>query len=525
MSELLSADFLMRLRSRDVLPSDSQTKSNSSSVYARRYVVQKIANNGSTFLPNSEMRFRLTSTQSGVVPSSLALRFHVSTNAGVGTTQYALDSHPALAVISRFRSFVAGGKAVDDVNYCNNLSHQLLEIDGNKNWVNGSGGVMLGSWKHNPLQFNRDQAQGNATAGATAVVETENSCWNRFPTACQTHEVGAGGTGGIDCVVPLSLLGCSLASQNSILNLRAMGVMEFVITLSSVEKAIAVAMPNLAGGAPVNGVPSFTITQPHLMATMVDFNSDYMRLLDNAVEGSVGIRYPLKCYNVQQQGSVQAPARTRKDYVFSGAYRAVEDLTIWKTHPQVDDIVPVPAVANTPACAFALSTSRNGNQNHFRVNISGRNYPDFDALTNNAQTYWYNQEGLATLNNYTHSTGCNDNSKWRGSAHNITTTAVAGTGGATAPIVMNANQTLRSSFQMLQSFRTARNAKNIDLQGADLSLAGSVIRISVDDNDGSAPIGAPVAGSGSGSNNQALYCAFRHTRLMSLANGELQVEY
>ena len=510
MSELLSQSYLLKMNSRDVLPANAQIPSNSTSVYARRYEVNKPSINGSTFQPNSEIIFRLNGGgATGVVPSTMCLHFDIQTDATNGTC--GLDQHPALAVVQRFRSFVSGGKAVDDVNYCNNFAHAMVQLDGNKNWTKTSGSNLLGSWKYNPQYMNIDQSAEGAYNAAGALVnavpiEAENAVLSRIATACENHD------GGISVSVPLALLGCSLANQNTILPLQALGMVEFVFTLASVEKAIACLV-----GDNTTTAMTYVVSNPTLRCSMVEFNADYNRLFLQLVQGEVGFRMPLNCVNIQQQTTALAAAASQKDFVFSGAYRAVQDLVMWKTHPDVDDRLPV-GVAGGPNCSaqFSLSTQRNGNQQSFRVNISGRNYPDYDAITTLDEMWWYNSNGLSALADYQSSVGCSDMSKF-------CATASIGAVGApwnTAAIAYPRATPLRGNYLMLLSFKSAREAHNVSIQGADLSIAGSVIRVSVEDNDGTA---GAVAGSGSA--NEALYCAFRHQRLLSLASGELNVEF
>lgn len=498
---LLSQDVLLKLSARDVLPANSQIRSQASSVYVRRYEVNRPATNGSVFQPNSEMRFRLSSGGAGCVPSSMAIRMRLTTtdNAAANPCEYGFDEHPALAVCGRLRSFVAGGKVVDDISYNNDLTHALLQIDGGKNWVNGSGGVMLGTWKRNPIVMPSGQTQGDATG---LVQEAENSVFTRMGHICANHTVG------IDVVLPLSALGCGLATQQTILPMRGLGLVEFVINVSSVSKAIAICRTQ--GILPVGPTPSFTITNPTLTCDFVDFSSDYTRLLDQVFQSPQGLRMPIRTWNVQSQSSAIAVAASNKDFVYSAAYRNVESMLMWKTH-NVDDALPAPSAAiNANSAQFSLSTQRSGAQSSWRMSVSGRLYPNYDALTNPADQFYHNNKALASMSNYNTSAGCGDASCFTTVKAPITEGAgyssVAQTFAADTPLVGN--------YLMLQSFQNARESSNVNIDGEDLSIAGSVIRVSVTDET-----------NGSGAASENMFLATRHCRLLTLANGELSVEF
>ena len=500
---LLSQDVLLKMSARDVLPANSQIRSQASSVYVRRYEVNRPATNGSEFQPNSEIRFRLSSGGAGCVPSSMAIRMRIRTedNAANPLT-YAFDEHPALSVVGRLRSFVAGGKVVDDISYNNNLTHCLLQVDGGKDWCNGSGGVMLGTWKRNPLYMARGQAQGDGTG---LVQEAEDSVFARIQEACREHDAG------VDVVLPLSALGCGLCTQQTILPMRGLGLVEFVLNVSSVAKAIAACRTGAPAGA---GAPNFVIENPTLTCDFVDFSSDYTRLLDQVFQSPQGLRMPIRTWNVQAQSNAIGVAASSKDFVYSAAYRNVESMLMWKTH-NVDDRLPAPAGAiDTNSVQFSLSTQRSAAQSSWRMSISGRLYPNYDAITNSADQYYHNMKALAAMSGYNQSAGCGDVSSFSVVKAPVTEAAAYSGAAPPAPTTYTAENPLVGNYIMLQSFQNARESSNVNIDGADLSIAGSVIRVSVTDD-----------ANGSTGTSETMYLATRHVRLLTLANGELSVEF
>ena len=497
---LLSQDVLLKMSARDVLPANSQIRSQASSVYVRRYEVNRPATNGSEFQPNSEIRFRLSSGGAGCVPSSMAIRMKIrTTDSAVNPSQYAFDSHPALAVVGRLRSFVAGGKVVDDISYNNNLTHCLLQADAGKDWCNGSGGIMLGTWKRNPTFMPSDHTQADATG---LVQEAEDSVFTRIEHACGQHEAG------IDVVLPLSALGCGLCTQQTILPMRGLGLVEFVLNVSSVQKAIAAC--RTGGVLPVGPSPSFVIENPTLTCDFVDFSSDYTRLLDAVFAGPQGLRMPIRTWNVQAQSNAIAAAPSSKDFVYSAAYRNVEDMLMWKTH-NVDDVLPVPSAnINSNTAQFSLSTQRCGVQSSWRMSVSGRLYPNYDAITNPPDQFYHNQKALAAMSGYNTTAGCSDVSSFA----NVKAPITEGAGYSGVATTYSAATPLVGNYFMLQSFQNARESSNVNIDGADLSIAGSVIRVTVTDET-----------NGSGAASETMYLATRHVRLLTLANGELSVEF
>ena len=201
-----------------------------------------------------------------------------------------------------------------------------------------------------------------------------------------------------------------------------------------------------------------------------------------------------------------------KDFVYSAAYRNVESMLMWKTH-NVDDRVPAPsAAATTNSVQFSLSTQRSAAQSSWRMSISGRLYPNYDAITNPADQYYHNQKALAAMSGYNQSAGCGDVSSF--TVVKAPITEAAAYSGAGAPTTYTAENPLVGNYIMLQSFQNARESSNVNIDGADLSIAGSVIRVSVTD-----------AANGSTGTSETMYLATRHVRLLTLANGELSVEF
>lgn len=359
-----------------------------------------------------------------------------------------------------------GGVMVEELLYANKTINALATLGMSKEHYNREGSILYKVWKNSTCS-------GNTDVCGNLIEQTIEGVKQR--TAFQATNVGGTKT---RVVIPLSFLG-GLFRSHKIFPLRNAGNIELQIFFAQPEQAV------VCQTSATN--PTYAIADMFCLTDMLCMNPRYVELMDQVIMSEQGMVLPVDTYTIQ---TTQQPLNSGgvQNFTYSFSSPMLKNIVYW-SQLNTDNEKQV----------FSSSGFRNLGTQQTRLKL-GKYYPNYDFEKSNEETYYMSQKSLGKFGNIVESAGL------------------------MALPFYNSADDVGQYVNEIPLGKYLEGAE-IDLDGVDCRLSGSVINFEIQSNPPSGLTKGIFDTTAVPANTQHnLFVAFNHTRIVKMAQGNLMVE-